>query len=292
MKFFNQYFSKWLVVFVVGWLVLFFKLSSNPTENLMHYWPFIFVGFFGAILGNISAIGGGIVFIPVMIFIYQIPPVVALKISILTQSFGMTTGAIGWAKKINIPKKIFWISIPGLLVGSLISSLLIKPSGLLVKSIFGPMSIALGLITILTTRGLFFKAKTESNMDFNSKLILVGLFFVALLGGMVTGWVAIGEGELVAAYLMIVCGINSLSAIGFGVLLLSINSIFLAGIHQFLLDGLPWDLACYTILGAVFGARLAPLLVSNYKSNKLKYLFATIAILDGIIFVVQFLISK
>jgi uncharacterized membrane protein YfcA len=118
----------------------------------------------------------------------------------------------------------------------------------------------------------------------------VPLFIISLVGGLITGWIAIGEGELVAALLMLVYRLNVAACIGLGVLLLSINSIFLTLLHQFLLGGIPWHIAAFTGLGCVFGARLAPYLSRRSNPMVLKTIFAVIAICDGILFIVQYMI--
>ena len=114
----------------------------------------------------------------------------------------------------------------------------------------------------------------------------------SFFGGLITGWVAIGEGELVSALLMLVFNFGTTVSIAIGVVLLAINSIFLAIVHQFHLGGLPWEIACFTGLGCVFGARLAPYLGQNAQSKTLKYIFSLIAIGDGILFIVQYFVSR
>jgi uncharacterized membrane protein YfcA len=63
---------------------------------------------------------------------------------------------------------------------------------------------------------------------------------VAFIGGLISGWVAIGEGEVVAAFLILVGGVKSRTSIATGVLLLAISSIYLTLLHQFFLGGIPW----------------------------------------------------
>ena len=132
---------------------------------------------------------------------------------------------------------------------------MIHPSALLVKLLFGPVSILLGILTIVLSRRA---AKSAVRMDDSAERRGFPLFAISLIGGLITGWIAIGEGELVAALLMLVYGVNVAACIGLGVVLLSINSIFLTLLHQFLLGGIPWNIAAFTGLGCVFGARLAP----------------------------------
>ncbi|HEY5040607.1 MAG TPA: sulfite exporter TauE/SafE family protein [Verrucomicrobiae bacterium] len=281
-----RYWSWWLLLFVVVWTAGYFNLADDPVALFKKNWVFIPVGFCGAVLGNISAVGGGIVFIPVIIFIFQLPPVAALKVALASQCFGMTSGAIGWLQKRVVPVRALKLTVPALLLGSTISSLMIHPSALLVKLLFGPVSILLGVLTIvLSRRAMNSAARTE--IPANASL---PLFVSAFVGGLITGWIAIGEGEIVAALLMLVYGVDVTICIGLGVVLLSINSIFLTLIHQFFLGGIPWNIAAFTGLGCVFGARLAPFLSRHSNPMVLKTIFACIAIGDGILFIVQYVI--
>src|SRR4051812_9804968 len=88
-----RYWSPWLLVFVAVWACCYFYFAPEPVALFQKNWIFIFIGVCGAILGNISAVGGGIVFIPVMIFLFHTPAVAALKIALASQSLGMTSGA-------------------------------------------------------------------------------------------------------------------------------------------------------------------------------------------------------
>jgi uncharacterized membrane protein YfcA len=273
-------------LFGAVWTIAYCALAADPIGLFTQNWVFIPVGFCGAVLGNISAVGGGIVFIPVMMFVFHLPPVIALKIALASQSLGMTSGAIGWAQKRVVPLRALQLTVPGLLLGSAISSLVIHPSALLVKLLFGPFSILLGVLTIVLSRGNR-DSVGRSEIPAEATVPLAGISFV---GGLITGWIAIGEGELVAALLMLGYGVNVTTCIALGVVLLSINSIFLTLLHTFFLGGIPWDIAAFTGLGCVFGARLAPFLSRRSNPMVLKTIFATIAICDGVLFIVQYLI--
>lgn len=281
-----RYWSWWLLLFVAVWAAAYCSLAANPAALFKQNWIYIPVGFCGAVLGNISAVGGGIVFIPVIIFLFHLPPVTALKIALASQSWGMTSGAIGWIQKKTVPLRALKLTVPGLLMGSFVSSLVIHPSALLVKLLFGPVSILLGVLTMVLSRKA---GKFPARADIPPNAT-VPLAVISFIGGLITGWIAIGEGELVAALLMLAYGVNVTACIGLGVVLLSINSIFLTLIHQFLLGGIPWHIAAFTGLGCVFGARLAPYLSRRSNPMVLKTIFAAIAIGDGILFIVQYAI--
>ena len=88
-----RYWSWWLLAFVVFWVVVWWRFPE-PLVLAEAHWPLVLVGFCGAVIGNATAIGGGLVFIPVMIFAYRYSPFEALMLAIAAQAFGMTRGAI------------------------------------------------------------------------------------------------------------------------------------------------------------------------------------------------------
>jgi uncharacterized membrane protein YfcA len=271
--------------FLLAWCAVYFGLMPQPWDHLSSNWLFILVGFAGAIVGNSTAIGGGLVFIPVLIFGYQVPAVAALKASIVTQAFGMTSGAFAWHGERKIPWRVVPWALPGLIIGSSISSLIIHPNAMLIKGLFGPVSIVLGSLLLV----MLFRTSKEKAESWNGRA-KAATVVASFIGGLLTGWVAIGEGEIVAATLMLAFGFAAQSAIALGVVLLSLTSIYLASLHIFVLGGVPWDIAAFTVLGCVFGAQLAPALAKRTNPRTLKAYFAVIAILDGLLFVYQFLL--
>ena len=81
----------------------------------------------------------------------------------------------------------------------------------------------------------------------------IPIVLVSFIGGMITGWVAIGEGEMIAASCMLAYGLNAHRAIGLGAVLLSLNSLILAFIHALYFGGVPWDMAVFNLLGVLWG---------------------------------------
>lgn len=275
-----------LGAFVLAWSVVYFSLMPNAVTLLGSNWPFILVGFAGAVIGNTTAIGGGLVFIPVLIFGYHVAPVAALKTAIVSQAFGMTSGAIAWSGEKKVPWHMVPWALPGLIIGSSISSLVIHPNAMLIKGLFGPVSITLGTLLLM----MIFRKKTDDQTHSWSGKAKAATVSASLLGGLLTGWVAIGEGEIVAATLMLAFGFAAEKAIALGVALLSLTSLYLATLHITVLGGVPWEIAAFTGLGCVFGAQLAPALAKHTNQRALKAYFAVVAILDGLLFLYQFLL--
>lgn len=276
-----RYFGWWIPIFVAAWLAAYLTLAPEPLALAGRNWPLILVGFCGALLGNATAVGGGLVFVPVMILFYRLDPVASLQLALVSQAFGMTSGAVGWLRRGAVPLRLLPVALPAMLLGATFSTLVIRPNPLLIKGLFGPVSILVGLLVLylLDPRG-------EERRDLPTSA-LAPLAVVALAGGVLTGWVAIGEGELVAAFLMLAYGLAADRGIGLGTVLLSANSIYLATLHATVIGGVPWELAAFTILGCGLGGRLGPFVAQWVSPRRLKVVFALIAIADGALFLWQ-----
>lgn len=275
-----RYLSPWLLILTGVWIVIFTQVFENPAELFSDNWPLLFVGFFGAIIGNMTAIGGGIVFIPVLMFVYHLDPVASLKLAFVSQSIGMTSGASGWLQRKEVPLSLLKWTIPSLLLGTMFATFVIHPSPVLVKTLFGPVSLLVGILTLVTMN----RKGTLSELPNRAML---PVFLMSIVGGMITGWVAIGEGEIIAAFCMLAYGLTSNKSIGMGVVLLSVNSIVLALVHSLYFGGVPWELAVFTMLGCLWGGRMGPYIAQELPKINLKRFFAWVAVLDGLLIIFQ-----
>ena len=279
-----RYWTWGLPAFAAAWLAVYLAVFPDPAGLAAKNWPLFLVGVAGAALGNATAVGGGLVFIPAVMFGWHLAPVEALKLALASQSIGMSSGALGWLRRGDVPLRVLPVALVPLAAGALVSTFVIRPNALLVKGLFGPVSIAVGLITL-------YLLEHRARCTEVPRSAYPGLAGVAFLGGMLTGWVAIGEGEVVAAFLMLRYGLDPRRGIGLGTALLAVNSILLTLLHGLVLGGVPWEMAAFTMLGCAFGGRLGPFLAQWVGPHRLKLIFATVAIGDGLLILGQFLLS-
>ena len=144
------YFTPWLFVFTLIWLVAYRFAFPDPLGLAVSNWPLIIVGVIGAFIGNVTAIGVGIVSIPVLMLAYNVDPVSALKLAFVTQAVGMTSGASCWLCRGKVPLSLLKWTVPSLIVGAAISTFLIHPQPMLVKGLFGPIAFIAGLLILIT----------------------------------------------------------------------------------------------------------------------------------------------
>jgi len=274
------YWSPGLGLFALAWLAVWLALFPAPLLLPRAHGALVPIGFAVAVVANATAVGGGILFIPIMVFGYDLPPLEALQLSIAAQAFGMTSGALGWLRRGAVPRGALAAALPMALAGATVSALLVHASPSLVKAVFGPISIALGASTLAL-------AGARAERTAVPPAAHAALRAAAALGGLASGWVAIGAGELPAAYLMLRQRLRPDVAIGLGVVLLAATSVWLLLLHVVALDGIPSERALFLVLGCVFGARVGPWLADRLPSATLRRLFGAIAIGNGVLFALQ-----
>ena len=247
------------------------------------------VAFFAASVANATAIGGGFLFMPLFIFIYQLAPPLALKLSIATQAFGMTSGALTWGRQ-YIDKNAFILASLASVSGVWVATYLwIVPSAY-IKPLFALISLGVFIALVLEMR---FKV-SDQQQKVHFALNAVSILFVvsAFAGGLVTGWTAIGVGEVVALYLLFFYRLRLDVAIGTGVAVLAVSSIAGFVFHADL-GGIPWELLIFTvpgvILGGRYGVKIAKYLESSvsqsnsekrFNQSPLKTIFAVVILVD------------
>ena len=247
------------------------------------------VAFFAASVANATAIGGGFLFMPLFIFVYQLAPPVALKLSIATQAFGMSSGALTWGRD-YIDKNAFILASFASICGVWFATYnFAVPSGY-IKPLFALISLGVFIALAIEMRLKVLNQQQKAHFSFNA----FSIFFVlaAFAGGLVTGWTAIGVGEVVALYLLFFYRLRLDKAIGTGVAVLAVSSI--AGfIFHADLGGIPWELLMFTvpgvILGGRYGVKMAKYLESTFsqsssdqlfKKSPLKFIFAMVILVD------------
>ena len=275
---------------LLAWLVLF-ALSTEPFLLLVEYGGFSLLGVVGAIFANATGAGGGVIFVP---FFNQLAftPGTTVATSFAIQCCGMTAGAltwwtyyaktkrqekdwseIGWSLKLTVP-----FSILGIWAAQYVQFTtggVTDAESLHVN--FGIFSILLA-ISIFATIPKLKKQKFEQQIK---RLDIALLPIIAFAGGVVTAWLSIGVGELIAVYL-IIRGFNVAFSIAVAVIL-SAFSVW-AGVlyHVMVTDSVYWPVVMFAGAGAIVGGMLAKHLVLYFSATHLKVFFASWVLLLGV----------
>ena len=101
------------------------------------------------------------------------------------------------------------------------------------------------------------------------------------MGGVITAWLSIGVGELVAVYL-ILRGFNTSFAIALAVILTAFTVQAAIIYHLVISNAIYWQIVLYAGAGAIIGGVIAKHLVLYFSPAKLKIFFATWVLVMGL----------
>ena len=265
-------------------------LSGEPIDLLMEYGGFTFLGVIGAIFANSTGAGGGVIFVP---FFNQLDftPATTVATSFTIQCCGMTAGAITWYLyyRRNCQDSADWSELKeGLVLTVPFSVLGIWLAQFHQSAISGltdatTLHISFGIFSIFLAFAIFGTIPVMKKVAFEARFanydrILLPL--VALFGGVITAWLSVGVGEMVAVYL-IIRGFNVTFSIAVAVIL-SAFSVWAGAVYHVLVTGaVHWQVVMFAGTGAVLGGVLAKYLTLYFSPSRLKMFFAVWILLLG-----------
>lgn len=276
-------------VIAIG-LAVIFTCFDDPAGTLASNWYITPIAIIAAAFANATAVGGGFLFVPVFVFGVGLSATTALKLSLATQAFGMTSGAIGWSRSYLVMPALLQSVVAGG-IGMWLGTFVWVPENHLIKFAFAVVSIFIGIAVILEIQ---FGNRSHGERIENASVPQTGFYLLlCLLGGLVTAWVSIGIGEVVALYLLFVYRLRIESAIATGVAALAACSVIGLAMHGWI-GGIPWTYVAFTVPGVIiggrYGARLGRWVESNVfqkardsNGSPLKWTFAIVVLLDGVV---------
>ncbi len=283
--------NKQKIFFTLISITLWFYVINHLTStfhDLISYCEFALLGILGAIFANSTGAGGGVIFIP---FFNQLGLTEAQSVStsFAIQCFGMTAGAITWyryfnsteGKKLNHPSftKVISFTSIGSILGIWLAYGLKIPAPSSLHLSFAGFSIILGLGLLISLR----RKQSSTHLLTADYFILL---FLSICGGIVTAWLSVGVGELVALYL-IFRGVNVAWSIAVAVILSAITVWTAIPQHLFIETNIYWEILVFAGPGAVFGGIVARFLALAISPIKLKTLFAVWILLTGIVVILK-----
>ncbi len=283
-----------VVLLLLIWCSL---LLAQPAtvELVKEFGLFTGLGVIGAIFANATGAGGGVVFVPFFNYLsFSAQSVVATSFAI--QCCGMTAGALTWAAyyKHQHKQDNYWKVLPNALVLTIPSSICgigfaqySSQSKSLLEHLWGGannLHIAFGSFSVFLAIAIFasipLMERTHFKKDLQTKDLVI-LPFIGFLGGIITAWLSVGVGELVAVYL-IIRGFNVTMSIAVAVILSAFTVWSALPYHAFINPSVVWQVVLFAGAGAVVGGMIAKYVVLAFSVQRLKLFFGLWVLILGV----------
>lgn len=307
-----------LLISLIGLLLQ----QPEPTTVFIEQSRFVLLGVVGAIFANATGAGGGVIFVPIFNQL-NLASTEIVATSFAIQCFGMVAGSIAWrdhylkSKYANTHSHSIWAVLPKLLLLTVpyaiagIWTVQYSPLHTWISSaedslhwVFGSFSIFLACAIFASLSRLKAKEHAQKITTFDC----IALAVTAYIGGLITAWLSVGVGELVAVYLIlrrysvtlsiaVAVMLSALSVWG-GVLYYIVSDVVsgaffdvlvLRDAHHSLFDVFTgnsmiiYPIACFAGIGAIIGGSVAKYIVLWLNPYQVKVFFAGWVMLMGIV---------
>ncbi len=235
---------------------------------MMDAWIALPAGFVIATLATLVGIGGGILWMPFLIFAAHLSPAQAIVTSLVIQVGGMGSGSIAVvrAKKIDLRLSFFLAlcAFPGVPVGVWISRFVPADS---VIFILGVACLIIGLVFV------YAQEEPESGPGPVSLRQTAPYLWLATLFSIMTGFISMGIGDFLVPILRNRLRMSMESAMGACLIVMAMNAALAAGLHLMLGEGLATNLVLWAIPGVLLGGQVGPRLAGRIPDQTLKEIF-------------------
>lgn len=291
MKFFMKI-KRLLTIVMLFTMTIFVGYSIFIADFLLlltEYLVFFFLGIAGAIAANATGAGGGVVFVPSFKALGLTTETI-IATSFAIQSIGMAVGSLSWLwffrqKKHNLESlSLLWqvlcMSVPFSVMALILTQQLSIQGDIPINTIFSLFSLCFGVIVIYHSVYLGKQSthRQASSLSLREKIIIA---LVSVVGGIITAWISVGVGEILAVFLLLM-RFSVMFSVAAGVMV-SCLSVW-SGLPYFVAASqIDINVLLFTVPGAVIGAFLARFIAQALGAKKLKLALGSWILFVGII---------
>lgn len=292
------------------------------------YWFMFPVSILIATTAMMSGIGGAALFMPIFMLIFPLlgpeyllaTPVAAIAVALLTETFGFSSGFVGYYRKrlidFGLSKTFLVISVPAAIAGALLTHTF-DPS--LIRGAYGVLVLILAVLLIrghevpteeMYDEDMFMDEEGHTGGELNlevagrtgngerqtiardGRVYNYNMYYARKVptgvGGFLTGLLSVGIGEVIMPQLVKdgripvpVAAATSILVVIITVLSASFTHIVTL-IQEGGINAVPWHLVCYTIPGVIIGGQIGPYLQGKVHSSIMEKVIGVLFIIIGI----------
>jgi uncharacterized membrane protein YfcA len=232
-------------------------------------WLMLPLGMVIATVALFFGLGGGVLWMPVLLTVVKLRPDEALLCTIVIQTFGQFSatmsnsraGLISWP----VVKLLAAVGLPGVLAGTLISFLL---NPLYIKLFLG---LVIFFIAYAFMRGNDFFVEGSEQADM--KTVRRRGRLITAAASLLTGFLGVGVGDWLVPFLNMRCGLAMNRAVATCIALMLFLSAAAVATQLLLGRSVLWQVAFPAIIGVLLGAQLGARLLQNVSETRFKELF-------------------
>ena len=235
---------------------------------ITEHWILIPVGIVIAAIAMFTGLGGGVLWMPFLLTVMDMPPREAVFCTLLIQFCGQASACVTNTGHKQIDWRLVQMmavaGVPPVMIGALFSSVL-QPRW--INFILG---LTIFLIAYVFLRGDDFFEQGGKETDYkaaeNGRLI-------TSLGGILTGFLGIGVGDWLVPFLNKRCKLTMVRSVASSIALMMVLSAAALSVYSLLGTIMRWDITVPGIIGVIMGAQLGSRLLHRVPEIRMKEFF-------------------
>ncbi len=247
------------------------------------------LAFLVGVIGNISGIGGGVMIILFLVYVFNFNPLDAAGLSLLTIVFSSLTGTIQNMRMKLVDYRLFWmigvVAVIGAVAGSILASYI---SAGIFKGVFAVVIILLGLFSVSASH-----RQTKGRVEqYDTKIVhSPDTSMVSIIAGVISGFIGIGIGGIVGTYLTAIK--RSQPKIAIATIIAATVPVSLAGMamHFYYTGFINIVYAPPLVVGAFFGGMVGSLVIRKAPQVSLRFFQGYIIIAFGLLSAFLYVLS-
>jgi uncharacterized membrane protein YfcA len=231
-------------------------------------WPALPAGFIIATLATLVGIGGGLLWMPYLIFLAHLDPGQAVVTSLVIQVGGMGSGSVTVVRTKKADLRLALLlgvcAFPGVPIGVWISRFVTGDS---VVFILGVACLAIGLVFV------YGREEPDHGPNKVSLRQTAPYLWLATLFSIMTGLLSMGVGDFLVPILRNRLRMSMESAMGACLIVMAMNAALAAALHIMIGERFATSLILWAIPGVLLGGQVGPRLAGRIPDQTLKEIF-------------------
>ncbi len=255
----------------------------------MEYFGYIASFAMGIVLGLMGA-GGSILTIPILVYLFGVPPTLATSYSLFVVGATALVGSIIAIRKGEVNFRTTLSFAIASIIGVNISRSIIIPSIPVTIAQIGSFvltkeTLIMVLFAILMTLASYSMIKRKTPHKSIRMQLFKQAVFMAIQGlivGILVGFVGAGGGFLIIPVLIFMGGLSMKTAVSTSLLIITIQSLLGFGSDIFRGQLVDWSILTAVATIAIFGIIVGSRFTNRFDEQNLKYIFGWMILIMGI----------
>ena len=257
----------------------------------MHDIAFIFAGFFVGIVVGLTGVGGGSLMTPILIFVFEVKPYMAVGTDLLFAAFTEMGGTVKMARSGLVPWRVVLHLSAGSIPAALVTLWILKTVGPADAAIQRLMTSTLGVALLLTAAATLYKALRGKGAPIR---IAAGqelaattprhwslpLLFGAMIGVLVT-ITSVGAGAIGVTVLMLLYPLLPLPRIVAADIAYAVPLTLVAGAGHASLGSVDWPMLSLLLAGSLPGIWLGSHFMTRVPERVIRSLLSVLLAYAG-----------